>query len=448
MRASHAKIVQCHGVFDVLHAGHLAHFKAAKLENHTLIVTITADKFVNKGPGRPHFSQDIRAQMLAALEIVDYVCINESPTAVPAIRTLQPDIYAKGHDYARAEGDITGGIPAECEALGSNGVIIFTDETVHSSSAIINRYFSKLSLEQQQTIDLVKQAGGIKKILKIIDDLSRLCIAVTGEPIIDVYNFVKPEGVSSKYGCLSTRQLRTEMSNGGTVAIMEHVRDFVLSVKYFLPFNFMPIKKTRFMTDLGQRLFEIVEMENEPRVPLSFCDQLFNLDQDLLIVSDFGHGFFTPSLRTAIQESKTDFSLMVQTNSSNFGFNVWHKYYDFSYLCLDERELRIGSQDNQSSWQDLYTRTLGPYKISLTRGPFGSIYETIECPAFSDKPIDTTGAGDAYFALTSLLQHIDCDPVFVPFLGNVFAGLKTQIVANSAPVHKAALIKAVETLLK
>src|SRR4051812_11419613 len=67
--------VLCHGVFDLFHVGHVRHLKAARREGDLLIVTLTADKHVNKGPGRPVFTERLRAEMIAALEFVDFVGI-------------------------------------------------------------------------------------------------------------------------------------------------------------------------------------------------------------------------------------------------------------------------------------------------------------------------------------------------------------------------------------
>ena len=69
-------IVLCHGVFDLIHPGHIRHFQAARREGDVLIVTLTPDKYVGKGPGRPVFNQDLRAESLAALSCVDCVAIN------------------------------------------------------------------------------------------------------------------------------------------------------------------------------------------------------------------------------------------------------------------------------------------------------------------------------------------------------------------------------------
>ena len=63
------KIVLCHGVFDLLHFGHLNHFEKAKSHGDILVVSLTPDKFVNKGPSRPAFKESVRLEMLASLEI-------------------------------------------------------------------------------------------------------------------------------------------------------------------------------------------------------------------------------------------------------------------------------------------------------------------------------------------------------------------------------------------
>ena len=93
------RIVQCHGVFDLLHIGHIKHLHQAKTFGDVLIVTLTADQYVNKGPGKPYFSEYLRAEALSALSCVDYVVINHHPTAIEAISEIKPDYYVKGIEY-------------------------------------------------------------------------------------------------------------------------------------------------------------------------------------------------------------------------------------------------------------------------------------------------------------------------------------------------------------
>ena len=107
------KIVLCHGVFDLLHIGHIQHFKEAKKFGDVLVVTLTPDRFVQKGPNRPAFHDKLRLEAIAALDVVDYVSLNTGPTAVVPIQKLKPDIYCKGPDYKNHQNDISGQIKNE-----------------------------------------------------------------------------------------------------------------------------------------------------------------------------------------------------------------------------------------------------------------------------------------------------------------------------------------------
>ncbi|MBW8854156.1 MAG: adenylyltransferase/cytidyltransferase family protein, partial [Bradyrhizobium sp.] len=107
------KVALCHGVFDLVHLGHIRHIQAARNEGDVVMVTITADRYVNKGPGRPIFPENMRAEMLASLATVDWVGINHTSSAEPILDTVRPDIYVKGSDYENPEDDVTGKIRSE-----------------------------------------------------------------------------------------------------------------------------------------------------------------------------------------------------------------------------------------------------------------------------------------------------------------------------------------------
>ena len=134
------KIVLCHGCFDLMHIGHIKYFQASKKMGDILIVTVTPDIYVDKGPGRPVFNQDLRAESIAALECVDYVDVNKWPTAEETLRLLRPDIYIKGQEFEKLE-DKTGKIQKEYEIIKEIGAEIrFTHEIVFSSTKLINEY--------------------------------------------------------------------------------------------------------------------------------------------------------------------------------------------------------------------------------------------------------------------------------------------------------------------
>lgn len=130
------RVVHCHGCFDCLCIGHIRHLQAARQLGDMLIVTVTPDRYVNK-PGRPIFSEDIRAECLAALECVDYVAVNEWPDAVETIRLLRPDVYVKGAEY---RGKMTAALRAEEAAIHAvGGRLVFVDTPQFHTTELIER---------------------------------------------------------------------------------------------------------------------------------------------------------------------------------------------------------------------------------------------------------------------------------------------------------------------
>ena len=141
LREQGKTIVQCHGCFDLMHLGHIKYFQASKEMGDVLVVTVTPDKYVDKGSGRPAFSQNDRAESIAALECVDYVAINSWPTAEKTLRILRPTYYVKGQEFKNLE-DKTGKLQKECDAVKKIGAEMrFTHEIVFSSTEFLNRYF-------------------------------------------------------------------------------------------------------------------------------------------------------------------------------------------------------------------------------------------------------------------------------------------------------------------
>ena len=141
LKADGKKVVHCHGCFDLMHIGHIKYFQAAKQMGDILVVTVTPDIYVDKGPDRPVFSEDLRAEAIAALECVDYVAVNKWPTAVDTLMILRPDIYVKGQEFENLE-DQKGKIQKEYAIATDIGTKVqFTHEIVFSSTELLNQYF-------------------------------------------------------------------------------------------------------------------------------------------------------------------------------------------------------------------------------------------------------------------------------------------------------------------
>ncbi len=129
--------ILCHGCFDVLHVGHVRHLKYARAlsDRMVLTVTITGDGHVRKGPGRPIFDQVVRAEVLAALEMVDYVGIVDEPTGLTAITTIRPSYYVKGKEY---EDPVGINLMEQNAVREYGGSVVYTDRW-GSSSEIVER---------------------------------------------------------------------------------------------------------------------------------------------------------------------------------------------------------------------------------------------------------------------------------------------------------------------
>ena len=99
LKKENKSVALLHGVFDILHVGHVAYFEEIKKYSQILIISVTDDEFINKGPGRPMFKIKERVKMLTQLDLVDYITISKSETAEKVIKEIKPNFYAKGQDY-------------------------------------------------------------------------------------------------------------------------------------------------------------------------------------------------------------------------------------------------------------------------------------------------------------------------------------------------------------
>lgn len=126
-------VVLAHGTFDLLHIGHTRLFEAARRLGDILVVSVTADEFVNKGPGRPIYNQFERAEMVRNVRCVDHVEIAGESTGVGMIRALRPAVYVKGIDYLHT--DKNGALEEEKAAVEEYGGRLVLINAAHIPSS-------------------------------------------------------------------------------------------------------------------------------------------------------------------------------------------------------------------------------------------------------------------------------------------------------------------------
>ncbi|MDB4821390.1 adenylyltransferase/cytidyltransferase family protein, partial [Candidatus Pelagibacter sp.] len=133
LKKNKKKIVLCHGVFDLVHLGHLEHFKTAKRFGDYLVVSLTKDKFIQKGPGRPIFNEQQRMEYLRHIKVIDQVVISKTESSIDTINLIKPNFYVKGPDYKDSYKDKTKKIILEKKAVEKiGGKIKFTNDITFS----------------------------------------------------------------------------------------------------------------------------------------------------------------------------------------------------------------------------------------------------------------------------------------------------------------------------
>ena len=231
LKHTNKKIVLCHGVFDLFHIGHLNHINEAKKYGDVLIISLTSDRYVNKGPGRPFFNLEKRMRLMAAIENIDYVVASDSPDAVNNINKIKPDIYFKGPDYKSVKDDFTGFIKKEINAVKKNkGKIIYSSGDVYSSSVLINK-ISDFTYDQRKIIDYVNKNYSFSTISeKINKKIKKLKILLIGEMIVDRFVFCSALGKSGKESILNLEKKKTMEIVGGVGAVANHLSNFAKKI--------------------------------------------------------------------------------------------------------------------------------------------------------------------------------------------------------------------------
>ena len=484
------KIVHCHGVFDLLHIGHIKHFQESKTLGDVLIVTITPSEYVNKGPSRPAFNDKLRLEALAALGVVDYVVLNTTPTATPLIKKIKPNFYCKGPDYKNLKNDLTGEIKNESKAVKKiGGKIYFTKDVTFSSGNLINKYLNVYSENQKNIISKIKKKYNFIKIKNLIDNLKKIKVLVIGEIIIDKYVFCEALGKSGKEPMLVLRNLNTEEYLGGSAAIARHTSDFCTNValygmmgdqdqytekvkkllpkninfKYLKKRNSPTIVKTRFLDNIDNKKVlgvysindEILSKNDEKKFKNYLKNNL--RQYDLVIISDYGHGFISNDNAKIICRNSKYLALNAQVNAANIGYHSMRKYNNIDCVIINETELRHELRSKSEGIESLMKELSFSRKIVtliVTRGKNGSIlYNRKEnkfnySEAFASNQVDKIGAGDAMLALSALCLKAKLDKNLSLLLGSLAAAQSVETTGNKQSVNKAKILKHIENITK
>ncbi len=483
------KVVHCHGVFDLLHIGHIRYFEQAKLMGDVLVVTVTPDCYVDKGPHRPAFTDLLRAEAIASLSVVDFVAVNQWPTAEETLRLLKPDFYVKGSEFKNTSSDMTGKIGREEEVVKEIGAtLVFTEDIVFSSSNLINRYLSTLSEEIQQYLNLFRQRYTIEEVWELIDRMASLNVLVIGDTILDEYQYCEAIGKSSKDPTLALKYVSQDRFAGGALAVANHVANFANRVhlitvlgdqdrqEEFIRKQLHPkvvphfatkknaptLIKRRFIDNYSfNKLFEVYIMDDsnlsseEETNIFSFVNHEIN-QCDLVIAADFGHGAINKNITDLLVDKAPFLAVNTQANAGNRGFNTIARYGRADYACLAEHEIRLEMRDLDGNLRGMMEKigtNLNCRHFVVTRGRKGCLIwgkqgEFVGIPSFAQKVVDRVGAGDAFLSVTALGAVIGAPDELIGFIGNIVGGLAVEVIGNQKSIDKLSVNKFVTSLLK
>lgn len=479
----------CHGVFDLLHPGHFRHLRAARELADILVVTITSDQYVSKGPGRPVFSHDLRAEALASLEDVDLVAVIEDGTAFPAISSIKPDLYVKGQEYFNENEDPTGNIRREREIVESfGGKLVYTNDIVFSSSELINTFMPHHPAAVQEWLNSFKMNYGSKVVCEWLDRLADLSVTVIGETIMDEYTSCQVLGKASKEPVLCLNRGETVVHGGGALAIAGHCAGLGVHVTLVTGLNRVDVNREEILKveELGVKITvvgidprptirkeRLVDENTQARIVETYVmddspltgdaeDQLLREieiaegESDMLMVADYGHGFMTERAVDKVTASDVFLAVNVQTNAGNQGFNFLSKYPRANFATLNGNEARLEVRRRHLDFHQYMPHlreTLSAQCLLVTQGADGvDLYlrdAVVEhAPALAPFVMDRVGAGDAVLSVTSLLTAVGAPAPVVAFVANMVGAWSVSFLGNERTLNLGELKRQITSTLK
>lgn len=464
------KVIMCHGVFDVVHPGHVRHLLYAKSKADILVASLTADRHITKGIYRPHIQQDLRAINLAAFEMVDFVVIDTNDKPLENISVIQPDYFAKGFEYGGA------GIAAKTaeekdvvQAYG--GELIFTPgDIVYSSSAFLNMEAPDVRYANLQ-IAMERHGVTFDMLRDVLDKMKGVSVHVIGDTIVDSYTYCAMIGGQTKTPTLSVAFERKVDFVGGAGIVAKHLMAAGAEVTFSTVLGDDPLKafvvddltkagvKLNAIVDatrptvnknaivvVGYRLLKVDTLDNR-----SISDTVLGRLQtaikdvaaDAVVFSDFRHGIFN---KRTIQPligaiPKGAFRVADSQVASRWG-NIT-EFKGFDLITPNEREARFAVGDQDSGVRPLASMVYDAAQCKLLilklgeRGVLAcgdaehdSLDSYFVIDSFVNKLVDAVGAGDALLAYATLAMLAAKNDAVATILGCIAASCECEYDGN------------------
>ncbi len=471
------KVILCHGNFDVVHPGHVRHLTYAKTKADILAVSITADKFVEKGIYRPFVPENLRALNLAAFQMVDYVIIDNNKKPLKNLSILKPDFFAKGFEYSA--GNLPPATIEEANIVSAyGGEMIFTPgDIVYSSTQLLK--LSQPKIEIEKLIDLMNRNDiNFSKLKETIGKLKSLSVHVIGDTIVDSYTRTNLIGGNTKTPTTSVLYQERNDYIGGAGIVAQHLKAagakvFFTSVlgdddlktfvskemkKKGININFIidPTRPTTHKNVILSGIYKLLKIDKVDNHPISqsiskkIISSIKKYKCDVIIFSDFRHGLFNKNTIDQFTKSipKKVFKVADSQVATRWGNIIDFKNFDL--ITPNEREARFSLADQDSSISNL-SRELA-YKtkfknLILKLGERGTVSvdstgkknrrsndksKAFALPSFANNIVDTNGTGDALLAYASLTLAKTKSLFISSIIGSLAAAIECEKDGNVA----------------
>lgn len=464
-------VIMCHGVFDVIHPGHLRHLIYAKEKASILVVSLTADCHITKGHHRPHIPENLRAANMAAYELVNYVIIDRNSKPIKNLEILKPDYFCKGFEYS-AEGKVNPKTQEEIDALNEyGGRVIFTPgDYVYSSTKLINLEAPDIKYEKLELV-LNTSKTTLDDLRETLKKFEGKKVHVVGDTIVDSYTHCEMIGGQTKTPTMSVLFRDRQDFVGGAAVVAKHLKaagadvifstvlgddklkDFVLKdlAKAHIEChsNVDPLRPTVNKNAIVVRDYRLLKIDTLDNATIpqdildNLCETITTTSSDAVIFSDFRHGIFNKNTIPFLINALPKNVLKVADSQVASRWGNIMEFKGFDLVTPNEREARFSLADQDSGVRTLAARLheeadckylilkLGDKGILCSKSRnFEEIDSFFLVDSFVDRLVDPVGSGDALLAYSTLALLASGSIAQAAILGSIAAACECEYDGN------------------
>lgn len=473
-RLRSGRVVLCQGHYNVIHPGHLRFLEHARSLGEVLVVGLIADRVLRQSEASRHlFSQDERADALAAQADVDHVLILDEFDLKQVIAALHPAVFVLGKEFEEEFADRVAVEVAQARESGS-AVVYHSGQTIYAQDDLGGRSADQQEQERRSSFRASCQRQGVDlaAALAATAGFAERRLVVLGDTIVDQYVACDALGMSAEAPVIALKELRSREYIGAAAIVACHIRalgascDFVsvtgddepgrltgrtlaergVEAHLFTDPARPTTFKIRYMVG-NQKLLRVSRLE-ETSIPREVEKAVIGRLQELIphangvVVSDFVYGLVTPRILDAVQSLARKAGVPIFGDlqcSSQVGSVL--KFKHFTLISPNEREARIALGDKDSGLEKVAYKLLARTDCAgllLTLGGQGFVaydnrgaaVRSESFPALDPNPVDVTGGGDALLSAVAVAMSSGWGLMQASALGTCVAALAVGRLGN------------------